>query len=547
MGNPYSGEWQKINKIASDVNTLNIKIQQLEVQRSNLYAQLASIPYETERNAIYAQIASVNGLIDEANQRKQELSSSAYSLASGYRQQADVHRQRETNASTASSQFQKLSGYRFGASTASAGADLATQRSQHYGDDVIILSDLAEAAELAAEGTSSTANTQAISERGTFKNPNTVYNGTIPKDNKNSNLETGNLWSGKEGNSVKLAQDNVASSTLSQLGVSGIPYTNGIPNFDAVSHAKVRTTMAGVGMVAAADAMLAKKFGITGKEIADYRNENVLEWRDDGSGQNANLIPQSISNEYADGKSETSEPTPMEALTAYMCAHNYGKSDYGIYSKDPEWQKLHEAAFSEYHKKKGEQESLRQDAIRETLKSRGRNVADFSGYTASEAPNGSWFIVGNDANLHEKFLDFWNNSSGKYVEEKCDEIKFIDSRKVEGISISNHDLENPQHFWGMHDSENSFEAWTNRSQNLNFIESELAQGKTYEDLLTREELKECLETYFNVNHPKPISVIEIEGEDFYEFSGDGRHRLLTAQKMGVIIPMKVVGRKKRIV
>ena len=48
MGNPYSGEWQKINKIANDVNILNVKIQQLEVQRSNLYAQLSSIPYETD-------------------------------------------------------------------------------------------------------------------------------------------------------------------------------------------------------------------------------------------------------------------------------------------------------------------------------------------------------------------------------------------------------------------------------------------------------------------------------------------------------------------
>ena len=134
MGNPYSGEWQKINKIANDVNILNVKIQQLEVQRSNLYAQLSSIPYETDeegndvnagkRNALYAQIESVNGLIDEANQRKQELSSSAYELASNYRQQAAGFREKASKASGASSQFQKLSGYRFGASTASAGSAL---------------------------------------------------------------------------------------------------------------------------------------------------------------------------------------------------------------------------------------------------------------------------------------------------------------------------------------------------------------------------------------------------------------------------------------
>lgn len=361
MGNPYSDEWQKINKIANNVNVLNIKIRQLEVRRSNLYAQLSNMPYEADeegndvnagkRNALYAQIESVNGLIDEANQREQELSSFAYELASNYRQQAAGFREKATKASGASSQFQKLSGYRFGASTASVGVDLAQQRTQHYEDYVAILSDLAEAAELAAEGTSSAANTQSISERGTFKSPNAIYNGASSINSKTNNADTESDWSGKEGNSVKTAKDGMVSSTLSQLGVSGIPYTNGTPNFDAVSHAKVGTAMAGVGMVAAADAMLAKKFGTTGEEIANYRNENGLEWRDDGTGQNANLIPKSISNEYDDGKVSVSEPTPMEALTAYMCAHNYGKDDYEVYSKDPEWQKLNHAVFDTESKK----------------------------------------------------------------------------------------------------------------------------------------------------------------------------------------------------
>lgn len=358
MENPYSGEWQEINKIANDVNILNVKIQQLEVQRSNLYIRLSSIPYkadeegndvnEAKRNAIRAQIESVNGLISEANERKQELSSSAYRLSSNYRQQAARFREKASKASNSSMQFQKLSGYRFGASTASAGVDLAQQRTQHYEDYVTILSDLAKAAELASEGIGSSVNAQTISDRGIFNNPNTLYNGAPPPNNKNRNAEVRSLWSGKEGNSVKIPQDDMASLTLLQLGVCGIPYTNGTPDFDSVSHAKVGTAMAGVGMVAAADAMLAKKLGITGEEVVSYRNENGLEWRDDGSGQKANLIPKSISNEYSEGKKNVPEPTPMEALTAYMCAHNYGKKDAVIYMKDPEWKKLHAAAFPDY-------------------------------------------------------------------------------------------------------------------------------------------------------------------------------------------------------
>lgn len=358
MGNPYSGEWQKINNIANNINVLNTKIQQLEVQRSNLYSQYSSIPYETDengndvnegkRNEIATKIASVNGLIREAEQRKQQIGSFAYELAANYRQQAAGFKEKAWKTSGASSQFQKLSGYRFGASAASAGADLAQQRTQHYEDYVTILNDLADSARLAAEGTSSAANTQSISNRGTFKNPDKANNGGFSVNSNTNPADTERVWSGKEGNSIKTAKDDMGSSTLSQLGLSGIPYENGTPNFDAVSHAKVRTTMEGVGMTAAADAMLAKKYGMTGEEIAAYRNENGLEWRDDGTGQNANLIPKSIGEEYNDGNVNASEPTPMEALTAYMCAHNYGKKDYGIYSEDPEWKKLHKAAFPDY-------------------------------------------------------------------------------------------------------------------------------------------------------------------------------------------------------
>lgn len=555
MENPYRGELQKIKKIADDVNILNTKIQQLEVQRSNLYARLSSIPYETDeegndvnagkRNELYAQIAAVNGLIEEVNQKKQEYRSSAYGLASNYRQLSSGFQEKVLKTSGAALQFQKLSGYRFGAGTASAGADLAQQRTKHYEDHMSILNDLAEAAVLAAEGTNPTANTQSISERGTFKNPTAGYHGVSSASHKTDQQDAELIWNGKVEDSVRTVNESAAGSTLSQLGISEIPYTNGTPDFDAVSHAKVKTSMEGVGMVATADAMLAKSYMTTAEEIAAYRKENGLEWRDDGTGQNAYLIPKSISDEYSDGKADAPEPTPMEALTAYMCAHNYGKMDYGIYSKDPEWQKLHKAAFPDYHQKKEEQEVLRQNTIRKTLEKKGEKVADFSGYTATEAPNGSWFIVGNDADVHERFMKFWNGGLDDYYSEECDEIRYIDSRKVEGISISAYNLENPQSFWGMHSNGNSFEAWEERSRNLSFIESELAQGKKYEDLLTRPELKECLETYFNVNHPKPITVIEVEGEEFYEFGRDGRHRLLTAQKMGATIPVKVVRIRKK--
>ena len=65
--------------------------------------------------------------------------------------------------------------------------------------------------------------------------------------------------------------------------------------------------MPDVGMVAAADAMLAKEYGVTEDDIVSYRQENGLEWRDDGSGNNANLIPQNISRAFEEGRGRTIE------------------------------------------------------------------------------------------------------------------------------------------------------------------------------------------------------------------------------------------------
>lgn len=42
------------------------------------------------------------------------------------------------------------------------------------------------------------------------------------------------------------------------------------------------------------------------------------------------------------------ERTPMQELSSYMNDHNYGPNDFDEYSKDPEWQRLHEAVFPDW-------------------------------------------------------------------------------------------------------------------------------------------------------------------------------------------------------
>ena len=52
------------------------------------------------------------------------------------------------------------------------------------------------------------------------------------------------------------------------------------------------------------------------------------------------------------GATNDAEPkTAFQELSDYMFMNNYNQDDYDEYSRDPEWQKLHKAAFPEYHEK----------------------------------------------------------------------------------------------------------------------------------------------------------------------------------------------------
>lgn len=377
MSNQYEGEWQRLSQIAGDVNRLESRIRELEDHASRIREQIANLPYETDedgndiyegtRDALYSQLSSVEGLIREAEYQQRELASYAESLAGSYDQQAADYTYKASKASGAASDFQKLSGYRFGASTASAGANLASQRSTHYEDHANILNSLAAAARRAANGIAPSGISTSVSDRGTFQNPGSVLGAGSAVNRQANNAFTNavgtaqkQLWSGAEGNSVKKAQDEIVAATVSRLGSTGIGYQNGTPNFAPVSHARVNTAVpvaaatglsvaAGAGSIALADAMLAKKLGISGEEAAQYRKDNGLEWRENGPDGQMDLIPGGIGAEYTEGRQPVKEPTPMDALTAYMCAHNYGMDDYAIYSQDPEWKKLHKAVFPEYH------------------------------------------------------------------------------------------------------------------------------------------------------------------------------------------------------
>ncbi len=354
MNNPYSNEWGKINKLAKDIRTLLDKIEELRAKAAKIQEQIARIPYKEDengndvnaekRNALYAQLESVNALIADINERRSQLSAEAIQLSNSYQSQARAYEGKAKKAAGAKSGFDRLSGYRFGASTAASAANVSGQREEHYQSFVRILQELSSAAQSAANGILVGKGTQTVSDRGTFVNPNRAGLGNFA-EGQNHSRQGG--WKGTPGDSIKTTNNSENGALFSGLNMEGLPYQGGNPNFASVSHAVVPIAGAGIPTMVAADAMLAKRYGIAANEIAEYRKENGLEWRNDGSGTEY-LVPIAISEEYNEGRAEEIQPSAPDALTAYLWAHNYGPDDFNTYSQDPEWRRLMSAAHPEY-------------------------------------------------------------------------------------------------------------------------------------------------------------------------------------------------------
>lgn len=82
---------------------------------------------------------------------------------------------------------------------------------------------------------------------------------------------------------------------------------------------------------------------------ADIQETDISGDVDSLHGQGETITDTSGSEEASDDVSGSdAELTPMQELSSYMNDHNYGPGDFDEYSQDPEWQRLHEAAFPDW-------------------------------------------------------------------------------------------------------------------------------------------------------------------------------------------------------
>ena len=150
--------------------------------------------------------------------------------------------------------------------------------------------------------------------------------------------------------------------------------------------------------------------------------------------------------------------------------------------------------------------------------------------------NGSDYFVKGD-----HFDQFENNyyapDDSSYTPYDTPVQRDISPGLIEGIHLGKGEVENPSIFWGQHKKGGTAESFQEMASHIPEVRARLAAGETLDDLARDDKLSACVGIYFR-NMPE---VIEWDG--YYEFSSNGRHRILAARALGHDIPVKVIGKR----
>lgn len=222
--------------------------------------------------------------------------------------------------------------------------------------------------------------------------------------------------------------------------------------------------------------------------------------------------------------SDETRSSPMQNLSSYMNAHNYGKNDFAKYSQDPEWQKLHEIAFPNWKDRPS-------DAGGDVISH--QEMLDHFGL-GNHRNSSDYFVKGDH---YDQFEDDYYNPETKITRYDNPQEREIAPSLIEGIHLGKREVENPSVFWGHHKNGGTAESFQEIASHIPEVKARLMSGDTLDALENDDRLSDCASIYFR-NKPE---VIEKDG--YYIFSGNGRHRILAARALGHDIPVKILGKQ----
>jgi hypothetical protein len=133
------------------------------------------------------------------------------------------------------------------------------------------------------------------------------------------------------------------------------------------------------------------------------------------------------------------------------------------------------------------------------------------------------------------------NASDEYPSQPCDcyiELN-VSPNLIEGIHLGKMEAKNPELFWQQHKNGGTAESFQEIASYIPEVQNRLASGAALSELEEDPRLTDCIGIYFR-NMPE---VLKCDG--YYEFVGNGRHRILAARALGYDIPVKVIGERRR--
>lgn len=147
-----------------------------------------------------------------------------------------------------------------------------------------------------------------------------------------------------------------------------------------------------------------------------------------------------------------------------------------------------------------------------------------------------WDIPGTGYSAYEDFRNNYNDY--QRIEYDQPQKRMVSADSIEGIpNIRTADIEHPEIFWGR-DSGKTMQDFMDIASHIPDVNEQLRNGRSLDDLLMDDVLGKCAAIYF-ADAPTVY-----KGDGFYEFSSNGRHRILAARALGLSIPVVIAGEIK---
>ena len=163
----------------------------------------------------------------------------------------------------------------------------------------------------------------------------------------------------------------------------------------------------------------------------------------------------------------------------------------------------------------------------------------FGSFEIGKYHNGTFVVKGEN---FDRYMSNYYNSEKNMSNELLGEdsiIETISPSKIEGIFLNSSDVDNNSSFWNHNRSDESYTAdsFKRIASYIPEVKRQLDAGKHLSEIRENPYLEKCVSIYFDPSNMPQV----IKCGDYYEFYGNGRHRILAARELGYSIPVRIVG------